>query len=187
MCLFHPPPNFKGFAKLTNLNLHRTIFDPAIFSNLISKCPLLESLRLFRCTNCDILEIDAANLKFLDFLGTSKSICFKNAPMLKIVTVWLSSQDLIGPSLIYPNLTKFFHYMPSLEELELSGSTLKYLALGSLPESPPTALNNVKSLCVNEMSLGNLEEVSGAVYLIINCSKLQELTIDCASSLLYSH
>ncbi|KAK4364829.1 hypothetical protein RND71_016187 [Anisodus tanguticus] len=178
-CFFHPPPGFKGFENLINLDLWNVIFDPAIFKNLISKCPLLERLRLNWCTNFDILEIDAANLKCLDFFGTSKSICFQNAPMLRNVTVWLDSQVLTNSSPICSNLTKFFHYMPSLQEMDLSGSTLEYLTMGGIPESPPTALNNVKSLRILDMSFRNVKEVSGAVYLITSCPKLQNLAIEC--------
>ncbi|XP_060207923.1 F-box/FBD/LRR-repeat protein At1g13570-like isoform X2 [Lycium barbarum] len=178
-CLFHPPPDFKGFEKLINLDLQCVIFDPAIIRNLISKCPLLERLRLNWCTDFDIFEIDAANLKCFDFVGISKSICFKNTPMLRNVTVWLDSNVLTDPSPIYSNITKFFHYMPSLRELDLCGSTLEYLTMGGVPESPPTALNNVGSLRISSMYFRNAEEVSGAVYLITSCPKLQELTIEC--------
>ncbi|WMV11310.1 hypothetical protein MTR67_004695 [Solanum verrucosum] len=71
-CLFHPPLSFKEFEKLINLDLVRVTFDPSIFTYLIFKCPLLEQLRLRCCTNFDILEIDAANLKFYEFIGTSR-------------------------------------------------------------------------------------------------------------------
>lgn len=49
-CSFHPPPRFKGFPKLINLDLHFVTFDPAILNNLISRCPLLERLTLTCCT-----------------------------------------------------------------------------------------------------------------------------------------
>ncbi|WMV41979.1 hypothetical protein MTR67_035364 [Solanum verrucosum] len=62
MCFFHPPPDFKGFAKFISINLQHVIFDPTIFKNLITKCPLLESFMLTRCTAFDVLEIDAPNL-----------------------------------------------------------------------------------------------------------------------------
>ncbi|XP_015162486.1 F-box/FBD/LRR-repeat protein At1g13570-like [Solanum tuberosum] len=178
MCFFHPPPDFKGFAKLISINLQHVIFDPTIFRNLITKCPLLESLMLTRCTAFDVLEIDAPNLKCFDFLGTSKFICFKNVPMLKTVAVCLN-QILMDTSTFCSNLTKFFHFMPSLEELELGGSSLEYLNMGGIPENPPAALNNVKSLCISDMSFRSVEEVSSAVYLITSCPKLQELTIEC--------
>lgn len=51
--------------------------------------------------------------------------------------------------------------------------------MGGIPESPPTALNNVKSLHILEMSFRKVEEVSSALYLITSCRKLQELTIEC--------
>ncbi|KAK4729848.1 hypothetical protein R3W88_022836 [Solanum pinnatisectum] len=164
-------------TKLISINLQHVIFDPTIFRNLITKCPLLESLMLTRCTAFDVLEIDALNLKCFDFLGTSKSICFKNVPMLKTVGVCLN-RILMDTSNFFSNLTKLFHFMPSLEELELGGSSLDYLNMGGIPENPPTALNNVKSVCISDMSFKNVEEVSSAVYLITSCPKLQELTIE---------
>ncbi|KAH0645515.1 hypothetical protein KY290_034305 [Solanum tuberosum] len=102
-CLFHPPHGFKGFKKLISLDLLHVTFVPSIFTNIISKSPLLERLRLCSCTNFDTLEIDVGNLKFFEFIGETKSISFKNAPMLE----------------------KFFHYMPSLLELNLCGSILE--------------------------------------------------------------
>ncbi|WMV43079.1 hypothetical protein MTR67_036464 [Solanum verrucosum] len=127
----------------------------------------------------DILEIDAANLKWFEFYGTSKSICFKNAPMLRNVNMYLDPQVLTDPSPVCSNVTKFFHYMPSLQELELCGSTLEYLIMGGIPESPPTALNNVKFHCILDMCLRNVKEFSSVVYLITSCPKLQELRIEC--------
>ncbi|WMV43083.1 hypothetical protein MTR67_036468 [Solanum verrucosum] len=177
--LFYPPPDFKGFEKLINLDFQSVIFDLAIFKNLISKCPLLERLRLYWCTHFDILEIDVANLKWFEFYGTSKFICFKNAPMLRNINMYLDPQVLTDPSPVCSNVTKFFHYMPSLQELKLSGSTLEYLIMGGIPESPPTALNNVKFLCILDMCLRNVKEFSSVVYLITSCPKLQELRIEC--------
>uniref|UniRef100_M1BA52 Ubiquitin-protein ligase n=2 Tax=Solanum tuberosum TaxID=4113 RepID=M1BA52_SOLTU len=179
-CLFHPPPDFKGFKKLVNLGLHCVTFLPTVLNNLISQCPFLEILKLNWCTNFDTLEIDAANLKCFEFRGTSKSICFKNAPMLKEVTIWLNSQvstDLSAP--VCSNLINFFYYMPCLMELDISGVSLKDLTMGGLSGNSPTVLNNVKSLRIQRMLFENSEEVLGAVYLIASCPKLQELTIEC--------
>ncbi|XP_060185881.1 F-box/FBD/LRR-repeat protein At1g13570-like [Lycium barbarum] len=179
LCLFHPPPGFKGFVKLINLDLHDVIFVPS----LISKCPLLERLRLSWCRGFDILEIDAPNLKCFHFSGRFKSICFKNAPVLREVTIVLLHVFPDPSPPVSSNVTKFFHYMPSLQTLDICGSTLEYLTMGGLPKSPPTALNNVKSLEFSITTLRNVEEVSGAVYLITNCPKLQELSMDCDSVL----
>ncbi|KAK4729846.1 hypothetical protein R3W88_022834 [Solanum pinnatisectum] len=168
---------FLSKKNLISVNLQHVILYPTLFRNLITKCPLLESLMLTRCTAFDVLEIDAPNLKYFDFLGTSKSICFKNVPMLKTVGVCLN-RILMDTSNFCSNLTKLFHFMPSLEELELGGSSLEYLNMGGIPENPPAALNNVKSVCILDMSFRNVEEVSSAVYLITSCPKLQELTIE---------
>nr|XP_009770920.1 PREDICTED: F-box/FBD/LRR-repeat protein At1g13570-like isoform X2 [Nicotiana sylvestris]XP_009770921.1 PREDICTED: F-box/FBD/LRR-repeat protein At1g13570-like isoform X2 [Nicotiana sylvestris] len=71
-CLFSPPPGFKGFEKLINLDFYGLTFVPSVFWNLISKCPLLERLRLLWCVDFDTLEIDAPSLKFFEFRGNSK-------------------------------------------------------------------------------------------------------------------
>ncbi|KAG5592226.1 hypothetical protein H5410_042740 [Solanum commersonii] len=152
-CLFHPPLGLKGFEKLINLDLVHVTFDPSIFTNLIFKSPLLKRLRLCFCTNFDILKIDAANLKFFEFVGNTKSISFKNAPMLEKVIVAFLGQQLLT-------------------------NTSPYLIKGGLPESPPTALNNIKYLNISSMSLRSVEVVSSAVYLIRSCPKLQDLTIE---------
>lgn len=177
-CFFHPPPGFKGFENLINLDLQQVTFVPAILNNLISKCPLLETLRLNGCTNFDTLEIDAVNLKCFYFEGTSKSICFKNAPMLKKLTVCLKSSVSRNASPVCSNLTRFFGYMPCLMELDISGFLLEYLTMGGLPENHLTALSNVKSFSIQRMLFRNVEEVSIVIYLITSCPKLQKLTIE---------
>lgn len=140
---------------------------------------LLERLRLSNCTNFDTLEIDAPSLKFFEFIGRSKSVSFKNALMLEKVSVCFNSVGLLTvTSPVCSNFTKFFHYMPSLLELELGGPTLEYLIKGGLPESPPTALNNIKSLNISAMSLRDVDVISSALYLITNFPKLQDLTIE---------
>ncbi|XP_016484325.1 F-box/FBD/LRR-repeat protein At1g13570 [Nicotiana tabacum] len=179
-CLFYPPPGFKGFEKLINLDFDRVTFVPSIFWNLISKCPLLERLRLLWCTDFDTLEIDAPNLKFFEFRGKSKSFCFKNAPVLGRVILSLNSRVSADASPVCSNFMKFFHCIPSLRELDIRGWLLEYLTMGGLPENPPTALNNVKIL-ETDMSFRNVEEVSVAVYSITNCPKLQQLTIRCSA------
>ncbi|XP_060211198.1 F-box/FBD/LRR-repeat protein At1g13570-like [Lycium barbarum] len=129
MCLFHPPPGFKGFEKLINLDLKDVTFVPAVLKNLISRSPLLERLRLCWCTNFDTLEIDAVNLKCFDFRGASKSICFKNAPMLRKANVYLTSPASADASPVCSNLTKFFCYMPRLMELDIGGFLLKVMSI----------------------------------------------------------
>ncbi|KAK4728095.1 hypothetical protein R3W88_021083 [Solanum pinnatisectum] len=182
---YHLPSHLFTFRKLrlleklVNLGLHCVTFLPTVLSNLIPRCPFLEILRLNWCTNFDTLEIDAANLKCFEFRGTSKSICFKNVPMLKEVTIWLNSQVSTDLSPVCSNLINFFYYMPCLTELDISGVSLKDLTMGGLSGNFPTVLNNVKSFRIQRMLFENSEEVSGAVYLIASCPKLQELTIEC--------
>uniref|UniRef100_A0A3Q7ILU3 FBD domain-containing protein n=1 Tax=Solanum lycopersicum TaxID=4081 RepID=A0A3Q7ILU3_SOLLC len=99
--------------------------------------------------------------------------------MLEKVTVAILGRRLLNDtSPVCSNFPKFFHYMPSLLELDICGAILEYLIKGGLPESPPTALYNIKSLNILSMSLRNAEVVSSAVYLITSCPKLQDLTLE---------
>ncbi|XP_060207914.1 F-box/FBD/LRR-repeat protein At1g13570-like isoform X1 [Lycium barbarum] len=177
-CVFHPPTTFIGFKKLTHIDFHTVTIVPATFGDLISKCPLLEQLRLVACTNFDCLEIDAANLQCFYFIGVLKSICFKNTPKLEQVTVDFRLRVLADEFPVCSNLVKFFHHTPNLKQLNLDGWVLQYLTVGGLPESPPTALNNVRNLNISHMSFENIEEVVGAVYLITRCPRLQYFSMD---------
>uniref|UniRef100_M1CW76 Ubiquitin-protein ligase n=1 Tax=Solanum tuberosum TaxID=4113 RepID=M1CW76_SOLTU len=145
-CSFHPPPGFKGFEKLINLDLHFATFDPAILGNLIFRCPLLERLTLRWCTNFDTLEIDAPNLKCFDFRGNSKSICFKNAPMLEKLIVHLNSRVSMVASPVCSNITKFFCHMPCLMQLDISGHLLEGMKSEAV-EPVVQYLQNQSSLC----------------------------------------
>ncbi|WMV11309.1 hypothetical protein MTR67_004694 [Solanum verrucosum] len=164
-------------------NLSCSVLDAILrclpWKDAVKTSILSKDWRLRTITNFDILEIDAANLKFFEFIGKTKSISFKNAPMLEKVTVgFLGRRLLTDTSPLCSNFPKFFHYIPSLLELDICGTTLEYLIKGGLPVSPPTALNNIKSITISSMSLINSDVVSSAVYLITSCPKLQDLTID---------
>ncbi|KAK6804433.1 hypothetical protein RDI58_002217 [Solanum bulbocastanum] len=97
---------------------------------------------------------------------------------LHVNVAFLGRRLLTDTSPVCSNFPKFFRYMPSLLELDICGTILEYLIKGGLPESPPTALNNIKSITISSMSLINSEVVSSAVYLITSCHKSQDLTID---------
>ncbi|KAL3330703.1 hypothetical protein AABB24_034493 [Solanum stoloniferum] len=96
----------------------------------------------------------------------------------KVTVVILGRRLLTDTSPVCSNFPKFFHYMPSLLELDICGTLLEYFIKGGLPESPPTALNNIKSLNISSMSLRSVKVVSSAVYLIRSCPKLQDLTLE---------
>uniref|UniRef100_M1DIF3 Ubiquitin-protein ligase n=1 Tax=Solanum tuberosum TaxID=4113 RepID=M1DIF3_SOLTU len=99
------------------------------------------------------------NLKWFEFYGTSKSICFKNAPMLRNVNMYLDPQVLTDPSPVCSNVTKFFHYMPSLQELELSGSTLEEIVGDDV--EPDIQLLRAQSISCGVMKMLQRVEMQG--------------------------
>lgn len=62
-------------------------FEPTFFQTLLSSSPFLERVTLDWCTPFDNFSIDASGLKFFEFSGTKKSICFENTPLLEEIII----------------------------------------------------------------------------------------------------
>ncbi|KAH7833657.1 hypothetical protein Vadar_008492 [Vaccinium darrowii] len=128
-CVFKPLPIFKGFSRLVDLRLVDVILAPEMLGQFISNCPLLERLRLFHCTQFDFLVINAPNLKEFIFVGTLKSISFKNTPLLARISIQLFSSDAnvkwtaeeAGSEWV-----RFFQRLPAaIEDIHLDGAFLE--------------------------------------------------------------
>lgn len=118
-CELHPPPTFKGFRHLKNLNLHQVSITGGNVQNLISSCPLLECLTLSYFDSL-ALFISAPNLKYLFLEGEFKEICLENTPLLVSVTVSMYMSDDIVEHYEQSsscNFIKFFGGAPNLERL----------------------------------------------------------------------
>ncbi|OMO93695.1 F-box/FBD/LRR-repeat protein [Corchorus capsularis] len=118
-CIFNPPPTFTGFGKLVCVDFIQLQFSSnRDIENFISKCPLLEELTLENCINTDQLEIDAPNLKFYYFTGELISISFKNAPLLKFVSIGGGESNIDQLSTVETsNLINTFISLPAIEQL----------------------------------------------------------------------
>ncbi|CAA2958251.1 F-box FBD LRR-repeat At1g13570-like [Olea europaea subsp. europaea] len=124
-CAFNPPPGFKGFSKLVNLDLQNVELDPVTFAKFVALCPNLESLRLMDCTGFECLEINASKLKFLEFHGVFKSVSFKNCSSLAEVKLSFSSMDFKTGNRFSFDLIKSLSCLPALEELHLQAYVLE--------------------------------------------------------------
>ncbi|KAK7290410.1 hypothetical protein RIF29_04814 [Crotalaria pallida] len=76
-CELDLPLTFKGFMCLKSLNLHQVLISPYAIENIISICPILESLAL---------TIRAPNLKYL-LEGEFKDICLEDTSLLVDISV----------------------------------------------------------------------------------------------------
>lgn len=118
-CELDPPPSFKGFLGLKNLNLHQVIVSPDAIESLISNCPQLESLALSYFDSL-ALNICAPNLKYLCLEGEFKDICLENTPLLVAISVAMYMTDDIAEHFEQSsscNFIKFLGGVPCLERL----------------------------------------------------------------------
>lgn len=91
-CELDPPAEFKGFLYLKSLNLQQVLVAPEVVENLISGCPLLESLSLSYFDSLS-LTVRAPNLKQLILEGEFKDICLEYTPLLTTISVAMYMTD----------------------------------------------------------------------------------------------
>ncbi|KAI3453929.1 hypothetical protein Pfo_010592 [Paulownia fortunei] len=176
-CAFDPPPGFKGFNKLVNLDLQSVGLVPDRFGKFIASCPAVERLSLIHCTTFDCLEITGTKLKFLEFHGVFRSISFKNCPVLTDVRLAFSSLDLKKENGFSFDLVKSLSCLPALEELQLQAYALEDLVEYGAPNKLPIALKMLKNLHLTDMYFEKTAETSCAICFIRSCPNLQRLKI----------
>ncbi|XP_052188113.1 F-box/FBD/LRR-repeat protein At1g13570-like isoform X2 [Diospyros lotus] len=175
-CLFNPPLSFKGFSRLSSLELWDVVITSKVFSSLISSCPLLEELKLVNSTSISYLEISAPNLTYLFFQGRFGSICFKNTPKLARVSVYLyesmTGEAYKGGEIC--NWVTFFAGLPVIEFLELDYGCLQLISAGGVPKRLPINLNHLKIL---KLHLEKVKEVSSILCLVRSSPNLEKFVI----------
>ncbi|PIN14159.1 hypothetical protein CDL12_13216 [Handroanthus impetiginosus] len=176
-CAFDPPPGFKGFSKLVNLDFQNVGLMPDKFLEFIASSPKIERLRLINCTTFDCLELTCPKLKFLEFHGLFRSVSFKNCPVLTDVRLTFSSLDFKNANGFSFDLVKCLSCLPALEELQLQAYALEDLVEYGAPNKLPIALKTLKNLHLTDMYLEKPVETSCAICFIRRCPNLQGLKI----------
>ncbi|KAF7124799.1 hypothetical protein RHSIM_Rhsim12G0069300 [Rhododendron simsii] len=174
-CVFKPPPTFKGFSRLVNLNFVNVTISSEICGLFISNCLQLERLRLHDCDNFDSLEINAPNLKYFELFGIFESVYLENTPLLAEISVTLGSwikQPLVETGIEW---VKFFHSLPAIEDMHLDSSILESFDAGNVPERLPCTLNQLKVLVLSDVCYSNLDHVSWALCLLRSSPNLHKL------------
>ncbi|CAL1408442.1 unnamed protein product [Linum trigynum] len=139
-CEFRPPPGFVGFNKLTHLELNNIMLDEDFFVDFVTKCPLLEDLRIIDCCGLGApLGIDAPRLKVLCFRVILRSIWFKYTPLLSLVSI-LDERDYLSNKLYDDqqdsvDIVDVFASLPALQELKLGIEFLQLRLAILLPYS----------------------------------------------------
>ncbi|XP_057508192.1 F-box/FBD/LRR-repeat protein At1g13570-like [Actinidia eriantha] len=178
-CMFKPPHGFKGFSRLLSLTLCEVVITDDVFSNLISTCPLLETLWLEMSTSLDYLEIAAPNLTFLYCEGIFRGIDLKTTPYIEEVSIILKEyrKNLVFKEGEPFNLVMLLESIPVIEDLQFDHYYVKCMAAGGVPKRLPTTLNYLKVLRLCEICFGALDEVSVVLCLIRSSPNLQEISI----------
>ncbi|KAH6797884.1 F-box/RNI-like superfamily protein [Perilla frutescens var. hirtella] len=183
-CELNPPPNFKGFPWLKNLNLHQIAIPPDDIECLISSCPLLENLSMSYFDGVE-LTIRAPNLKYLVLEGEFKDICLANTPRLVNVSVLMYMTDHIANHFEQSsscNFDKFLGGVPKLERLTGHLYFTKFLSIGNRNERRPMTYHQLKFIELYQVSFEDINEVLVVLKLIVNCPNLKSLQISGSTS-----
>ncbi|KAK4707636.1 hypothetical protein R3W88_028561 [Solanum pinnatisectum] len=161
-CVICPPPAFEGFDMLNSLNL---------FS------PLLEKLVLKISDTSDHLQINARNLRSLDFTGCIKYISLRSVPLLSKLS--LPCQKSIEKS-AKCDFDKFFQLLSALEHLYLANGSDQFLVTGAaeVPRRLSSPLNYLERF---NITLCGLADFSVALCLIRSSPFIQDIEMEVSS------
>lgn len=183
-CELDPPSSFKGFPFLKHLNLQQVLIAPDVVENLISSCPLLESLTLSYFDSLE-LNIRAPNLKYLILEGEFKDICLENTPMLVAISVAMYMTDDIAEhfeQISSCNFDKFLGGVPSLQKLIGHIYFTKYMSIGNTLGKTQMTYQQLKAIELYQVSFEDMKEIMVVLRLILNAPNLQELQISGSSN-----
>ncbi|XP_059315424.1 F-box/FBD/LRR-repeat protein At1g13570-like [Lycium ferocissimum] len=175
-CLLHPPPDFNGFDRLVSLELYEVTITSKSLESLVNRSPLLERLGLRGLYIQDHIQVNAANLSCFKFTGSIKSISFKNVPLLEELFLWdTTPSENAGES----DIAKWFDSCHALEHLHVNHGVVQSLAAGAgeVLTKLPCAFNCLRRLRLSDISLRELDEVSGAFCLIRSSPYLHDMEI----------
>ncbi|CAM8900477.1 unnamed protein product [Rhodiola kirilowii] len=173
----HPPRGFKGFCNLLSLDLFGFL-DGAEISDLVSKCPLLERLSLYRVTLKHPLVIDAHRLRFLHTYCSKTLLTLKNVPSVTAISLRFGKQDKV----VFSDLINTFASVPKVETV-----TLRHLhTIMGLPEdaltSLPTTFLNLNSLTLLKIALHSQQCILFILCILKSSPNLRKLNLGICQS-----
>ncbi|KAJ4961123.1 hypothetical protein NE237_021033 [Protea cynaroides] len=184
-CTLKRPPLFSSFNFLKSLLLYKVEFVGFTYENLVSRCPVLERLKIEGLASYTDFIIYAPKLKSLvvnGFFEVTQNICLKNTPLLECVSLNLHCCGLNSKRLNRREgenslLIKVFGCLDGVEKLSVRGNFLKLFVVDFVPTKLPNTYYRMKSLelqiCFNDVLM-----VSMALCLIRSAPNLEELKID---------
>lgn len=183
-CELDPPPEFRGFSSLKYLNLQQVLVAPEVIENLISGCPLLESLTLSYFDSL-ALTVRAPNLKYLKLEGEFKDICLEYTPLLVVISVAMYMTDDKNEHFEQSsgcNFDKFLGGVPCLQRLTGQIYFTKYMSIGYELGKVPLTYDHLKLIQLYQVSFEDMKEILVVLRLILSSPNLQELQISSSSN-----
>ncbi|KAI6688923.1 hypothetical protein NL676_025751 [Syzygium grande] len=176
-CLVKIPLTFEGFKNLEILDLHTLELSPDGLEALISRCPLIKRLKLRNLVGIKQLNVEAHTLEWLHVEGAFEDVALGVMNRLKSVMIDFSNDiaNKPGPSdANSSNFHKFFQSLPEIQSLKLQNYSMKYLAIGNVPQTPPNELFHLKYLftCID---FNSVEEILTVMCLIRSSRQLKHI------------
>lgn len=179
-CAVTLPVSFRGFNRLTELDLQCVTFTDEGLSSLVFLCPLLKKLLLRHITGCTRLKIRARELVNLTIEGALDDIHFKSTPLLVTASIKLLT---VADSLVTDGtggrMVKVLGRIPSIQRLELLDHTLQNLAVGDVPVCLPV-LCPVKHLVIH-INFEDMQEMLAAFCIFRSSLLMEKLDIKAIS------
>ncbi|XP_071736573.1 F-box/FBD/LRR-repeat protein At1g13570-like [Rutidosis leptorrhynchoides] len=161
-CSVCPMPSFIGFPNLLSLDLSSVVFGSYTCGEFISRCPLLNSLKIDFDTTYEIKRSEIAKLE-----------------NLKVLSLPLCNLDNMA-KFTRSRMFQLMCFFPKLQELHLGFKNCKFLA--DEINIDAIALSCLKTLELNGVDFHNSIMVSCVVELICSSPNLKTLNITAASS-----
>ncbi|CAM8900487.1 unnamed protein product [Rhodiola kirilowii] len=169
----HPPQGFGGFCNLRCLCLWGLLEGTQI-SNLVSKCPLLESLSLSGVADGDTLVIDAPRLISLRAHCSLATILkLKNVPSLTTISLIFAPLGTMK----FCELFDIFGSLPNVRDVTLWALHAINDMPQDVPTSLPTTLQNLRCITLLEIDISSLQCICFILCIFKSSPNLRKLKI----------
>ncbi|XP_074300677.1 F-box/FBD/LRR-repeat protein At1g13570-like [Silene latifolia] len=178
-CIINPPHNFKGFGKMTCLDLDKTSLSSKAFKILIRGSPLLQELRLTNFNRMQNVKIIAPNLCHLVVDGPFKKLYVRNAEKLVSAVICLQNHVEVSHQDRLRVLLQALATSSKLQKLAFGGHFVKTI-YGMILRAP--TFEKLKNLELSSIHLNEVKEFCSIISIIQKCPAIERLNISVSTS-----